>query len=153
MIEERPLSPRGIQILAAAIIIAVAVYAAAGTLYVLVMDHEPPAELGAPDKKIIDIGLLLFAVLCAGASFLVRRQINRSLPGNAAGNFAAKFRAVVVGMAIAEAGSVAALVYALVLQDLSVAYIAWGISLAAAILHFPPRAWITEPGPQAQGSE
>jgi hypothetical protein len=153
VIEERSLDSRGIQILAAAIILAVAVYAVVGTLYVQFAARELPEGMTPFAKNILDIGLLLFTVLCAGTSFIVRRQMNRALPTNAAGRLVVKLRAVIMGMAIAEAGALAALMYALMLQDLSVAYVAWGIALAATILHFPTRAWLNEPGPQAQSSE
>lgn len=153
MPEERSLRSSSIQIIAAAIIFSVVIHALVGTFYVQFSTRGLLEDLTLSAKTTIDAGLLLFAVACAAASFIMRRQFNRSLPANTTGRLAAKFRAVIVGMAIAEAGSVAALVHVLLLQDLAVAYVAWGIALAATILYFPTRSWLNEPGPHAQDSE
>jgi len=132
---------RGLQVIAAAILGATAVYAVVGTA--LVRMKILTAEPIIPADRVSGLGLtlILIGVFAAAASFLVRRVIAPVILAQDQ-SIISRFRVTIISMAVAESAGVIGLVYAILSQKLDVPFILWGISLAASIGHFPTRTWL-----------
>ena len=96
-------------------------------------------ELAIP-RSVGMAAVLVVAAVPVMAGFLVRQAMLARLRPNA--DISGRMPIVVVSLALAEAGSVLGLVYALLTGHLLGGFLAMGVAFVGGLLFFPSRAWL-----------
>lgn len=132
-----------VQIAAGAVVAAPAIYA-----IVLILLHAcadlSEAQLEEGFVRVLNWVFMPLAAIEGAASYVMRGPLLRT-PARTGNPLEVKLRATLVCMALAEAPAVMGLVLGLLSPRLNVALPLIGAGLAAALFHFPTRAWLEEP--------
>lgn len=131
-------SPQVVQMIAAAMLGSVGVYAVMGIALVHLGILKPIVE---PDLA-MKLGILLGAMgsLSAFSALLLRGMMT----ARSGRTLADKLRITIVCMAVADSSGVLGLVHAILAGNLGASFILWGASIGVGILLFPTRAWLGE---------
>jgi len=127
------------QIVAAAIMASIVVYAIVGVLVIRFVRLD---QILSPNVlPTLSIVFVILGASLAGVSLVIRKALEAKLSPEGA-SAAERMRIVIVGMVLAETPAVLGLVYALLSASLFIPFVLWGISLGACILHFPSKRWL-----------
>ena len=130
------------QVMAAAIMSSIPLYAVVGVLVVKVGKMESMG-IGSDVLTIMGAVFLVIAVGIFGASFPLRTLLTARLTPNAA-SWQEKTKITLIMMAFCETSAVLGLVHLLLSQRLDWAIALWVCSFANCLAHFPRRAWLLQ---------